>query len=206
MKYVLFVCTHNAGRSQIAHAFFERYAPADLRAESAGEEPAAAIWPTVIEAMREVGIDIGARRPKKLDLEMQLHADWAITLHCKASCPYVPATVEDWDVDDPAGQSLARVREIRDKIERLVHDFVETRLEDVRSDRTAHRLRLKKLIPSLVEEFGDEKPAEEIRACADSVLGDYADVPVRSFVLTLAHRRARECLRDGSCASLVASA
>jgi len=206
MKYVLFVCTHNAGRSQIAHAFFERYAPADLRAESAGEEPAAAIWPTVIEAMREVGIDIGTRRPKKLDLEMQLHADWAITLHCKASCPYVPATVEDWDVDDPAGQSLARVREIRDKIERLVHDFVETRLEDVRSDRTAHRLRLKKLIPSLVEEFGDEKPAEEIRACADSVLGDYADVPVRSFVLTLAHRRARECLRDGSCASLVASA
>jgi arsenate reductase len=87
MRYVLFVCTHNAGRSQIAQAFFERYAPADIRAESAGEEPAAAIWPNVIEAMREVGIDISDRRPKKLDLEMQLHADWAITLHCKASCP-----------------------------------------------------------------------------------------------------------------------
>ena len=77
MKYVLFVCTHNAGRSQIAQAFFERYAPADIRAESAGEEPAAAIWPNVVEAMRELGIDISHRRPKKLDLEMQLHADWA---------------------------------------------------------------------------------------------------------------------------------
>ena len=86
MKYVLFVCAHNAGRSQIAQAFFERYAPADIRAESAGEEPAAAIWPNVVEAMREIGIDISHRRPKKLDLETQLHADWAITLHCKASC------------------------------------------------------------------------------------------------------------------------
>ena len=80
MKYVLFVCTHNAGRSQIAQAFFERYAPGDFRAESAGEQPAPAIWPNVIEAMREVGIDIRDRRPKKLDREMQLHADWAITL------------------------------------------------------------------------------------------------------------------------------
>jgi arsenate reductase (thioredoxin) len=205
MKYVLFVCTHNAGRSQIAQAFFARYAPADIRAESAGEEPASAIWPNVVEAMCEVGIDISHRRPKKLDLEMQLHADWAITLHCKASCPFVPSQVEDWDVDDPAGQPLERVREIRDEIEQRVRDFIETRLDDVRTDETAHRLRLQKLIPSLVEEFGDEKPAEEIRACADAVLAEFADVPVRSFVLTLAHRRARECLREGSCAELVAS-
>jgi arsenate reductase (thioredoxin) len=205
MKYVLFVCTHNAGRSQIAQAFFERDAPADIHAESAGEEPATAIWPNVIEAMRELGIDISQRRPKKLDLEMQLHADWAITLHCKASCPFVPSQVEDWDVDDPAGQPLERVREIRDEIEQRVHDFVQTRLDDVRSGETAHRLRLQKLIPSLVEEFGDEKPAEEIRTCADAVLAEFADVPVRSFVLTLAHRRARECLRDGSCAALVAA-
>jgi protein-tyrosine-phosphatase len=205
MKYVLFVCTHNAGRSQIAQAFFERDAPADIRAESAGEEPAPAIWPNVIEAMRELGIDISQRRPKKLDLEMQLHADWAITLHCKASCPFVPSQVEDWEVDDPAGQPLERVREIRDEIKQRVRDFIGTRLDDVRSDETAHRLRLQKLIPSLLEEFGDEKPADEIRACADAVLAEFADVPVRSFVLTLAHRRARECLRDGSCAELVAS-
>jgi arsenate reductase (thioredoxin) len=204
VKYVLFVCTHNAGRSQIAQAFFERHALEDIRAESAGEEPAPSIWPNVIEAMHEVGIDISGRRPKKLDLEMQLHADWAVTLHCKASCPYVPATVEDWDVDDPAGQPLEQVRVIRDQIEQRVLEFINTRLDDVREDRTAHRLRLGRLIPSLVEEFGDEKPAEEIRACADMVLSDYSDVPVRSFVLTLAHRRARECLRDGSCAGLVA--
>jgi arsenate reductase len=123
MKYVLFVCTHNAGRSQIAQASFERDAPADIRAESAGEEPAAAIWPNVIEAMREVGIDI-SRRAKKLDVEMQLHADWAITLHCKASCPFVPSQVEDWEVDDPAGQPLERVREIRDEIRRRVEALV----------------------------------------------------------------------------------
>jgi protein-tyrosine-phosphatase len=85
MRYVLFACTHNAGRSQIAQAFFERYVPA----ESAGQEPAAEIWPAVIEAMREVGIDISDRKPKKIELEMQLRADKAITLNCQSSCPYV---------------------------------------------------------------------------------------------------------------------
>jgi arsenate reductase (thioredoxin) len=75
MKYVLFVCTHNAGRSQIAQAFFEKYSPADVRAESAGDQPTESVWPNVVEAMAEVGIDIAGRRPKKLDLEMQLHAD-----------------------------------------------------------------------------------------------------------------------------------
>ena len=205
MRYVLFVCNHNAGRSQMAQAFFERHAPTDIRAESAGEQPADAIWPHVVEVMAETGLDISSRRPKKLDLEMQLHADFAITLNCGEACPYVAATVEDWDVPDPAGRPLAEVRLIRDEIARRVRNFIETRLDDVRSDRTAHELRLEKLIPSLVEEFGDEKPAEEIRACAEAVLGEFVDVPVRRFVLTLAHRRARECLREGSCASLVAS-
>ena len=70
MRYVLFVCTHNAGRSQMAQAFVERHAPDDIRAESAGEEPAAEIWPDVVEAMAEIGIDISKRRPKKLLPEM----------------------------------------------------------------------------------------------------------------------------------------
>jgi protein-tyrosine-phosphatase len=96
MRYVLFVCAHNAGRSQIAQAFFERHAPADLRAESAGQAPAEAIWPNVIEAMREIGIDLSGRRPKKIDLEMQLHADKAVTLNCQDTCPYVIGGVEDW--------------------------------------------------------------------------------------------------------------
>ena len=90
---MLFVCDHNAGRSQIAQAFFERDAPADLRAESAGTEPAAAIWPQVVEAMHEVGLDLAGRKPKKLTLEMQLHADWAITMGCGDTCPYLPAMV-----------------------------------------------------------------------------------------------------------------
>jgi arsenate reductase len=202
MKYVLFVCTHNAGRSQIAQALFERYAPNDFRAESAGEEPATAIWPNVIEVMREIGIDIAGRRPKKLDREMQLHADWAITLHCKAVCPYVAAAVEDWDVDDPAEQPLDEVRRIRDELDERVRELVETRLDRVRADKTAHQIRLARLLPSLAEEFEATKSPDEIRACADAILADYDEAPVRSFILTLAHRRTRECLREETCAVL----
>jgi arsenate reductase len=202
MRYVLFVCTHNAGRSQMAHAFFERHTPADVRAESAGQEPAEAIWPNVVEAMREVGIDISDRRPKRIDLEMQLHADWAITLACGGSCPYVPTIVEDWEIPDPAGRSLAEVREIRDLLERRVKELIDTRLDAIRSDATAHESRLRVLLPDLVREFEATKAPEEIRACADAILADYDDAPVRSFVLTLAHRRTRECLREETCAVL----
>jgi arsenate reductase len=202
VKYVLFVCTHNAGRSQIAQAFFERYAPANLRAESAGQEPAESIWPNVVEAMREVGIDISDRKPKKLDVEMQLHADKAITLNCQGTCPYVVGAVEDWDVDDPAGQPLETVREIRDEIERRVHELIDERGDDIRADRSAHERRLAQLLPNLVAEFGDVKPADEIRACADAILNEYDEVPVRSFILTLAERRIRECLREPECAVL----
>ena len=202
MRYVLFVCTHNAGRSQMAQALFEQYAPADVRAESAGQEPADAVWPNVVEAMREVGIDISGRRPKKFDLEMQLHADWAITLACGGACPYVPTTIEDWEIPDPAGKPIEEVREIRDLVEKRIKDFVETRLDALRGDRTAHELRLERLLPGLVEEFGSTRSSDEIRACADAILADYDEVPVRSLILTLAHRRIRECLREDECAAL----
>ncbi len=202
MRYVLFVCTHNAGRSQIAQAFFERYAPTDLRAESAGQEPAEAIWPNVVEAMREVGIDISDRKPKKIEVEMQLHADKAITLNCQGSCPYVLGGIEDWQVDDPAGRPLEKVREIRDDIEQRVRDLVENRADEIRSDRSGHDRRLAQLLPSLVDDFGETKGGEEIRACADAILSDYDDAPVRSFVLTLAERRIRDCLREPECAVL----
>ena len=203
MKYVLFVCTHNAGRSQMAQAFFERYAPADVRAESAGQEPADRVWPNVVEAMAEIGIDLAGRRPKKLDLEMQLHADWAITLGCGGACPYVPTMVEDWEIPDPAGLSLEETRPIRDLLEQKVRELVETRIDAIRDDRTAHAMRLERLLPSLIEEFGDEKSGEEIRSCVDLMLEPYDDVPVRSFVLTLARRNAQECLREGRCAARV---
>jgi arsenate reductase len=182
MRYVLFVCTHNAGRSQMAQAFFERHAPDDLRAESAGQAPAETIWPNVIEAMSEVGIDISARRPKKIDREMQLHADKAITLNCQESCPYVLGGVEDWEVDDPAGQPLENVREIRDDIERRVRDLVENRADEIRSDPSGHQRRLAQLLPSLADEFeGTKSPKRSAPAL------------MRSSASSMTHACARSC-------------
>ena len=149
MKHVLFVCNHNAGRSQMAQAFFERLAPEDVRAESAGSTPARQVWPEVVEAMREVGIDLAGRRPRKLLREMQLHADWAVTMGCDDACPYVPTTVEAWDIPDPAGRPLEEVRAIRDSVESQVRELIETKLDAIRSDRTAHELRLMQMLPEL---------------------------------------------------------
>lgn len=202
MRYVLFVCTHNAGRSQMAEAFFARHAPPDVRAESAGQEPAERVWPQVVEAMAEVGIDLAERRPKTLTLEMQLHADWAVTLACGAQCPYVPSTVEDWDIPDPAGRPLEEVRAIRDAIEVRVHELLDEKIDLIRSDRTAHQMRLFRLLPDLIVEFGAERTEEEIRAAADAALAEFQDAPVRSYVMTLANRKARDVLRSGSTPAL----
>lgn len=199
IRYVLFVCNHNAGRSQMAQAFFERYGPEDVRAESAGNQPAAEIWPTVIEAMHEVGIDLAGRKPKKLTVEMQLHADWAITMGCGDSCPYVPATVEDWDIPDPAGRPIAEVRAIRDGIQARVRELIATRLGEIRIDQTAHDQRLGMLVTMLDGEFGSIKPPGEIRACAEAVLDSFSGARVRSHVLALAYRQARDCLRPETC-------
>jgi arsenate reductase len=199
VKYVLFVCNHNAGRSQMAQAFFERFAPDDVRAESAGSNPAEHVWPAVVEAMREVGIDVAGRKPKKLLPEMQLHADWAVTMGCDDACPYVPTMVEAWDIPDPAGRPLEEVRVIRDTIEAQVRELVETKLDAIRSDPTAHRLRLQRLLPQLAEEFEDRRSPEEIRDCADAILTRFDDAPVRSHVLAIAHRLTSECLSKETC-------
>jgi arsenate reductase len=108
VKYVLFVRNHNAGRSQMAQALFSRHAPEDVRAESAGSDPAKHVWPNVVQVMAEIGFDLSDRRPRKLSVEMQLHADWAVTVGCGDACPCVPTTVESWDIprsgpQDPAG-------------------------------------------------------------------------------------------------------
>lgn len=206
MKNVLFVCTHNAGRSQMGEALFNRYAPDDVRAESAGQAPRSeGVWPNVVEAMREVGIDLSGARPKRLLVEMQLHADWAVTLACGAQCPYVPTTVEDWDIPDPAGRPLEEVRSIRDAIDSRVRELVDQRIELIRTDRTAHQLRLERLLPALADEFEDIRSAAEIRACADAILSGYSDAPVRSFATTLAYRNARDCLRSEHCDALAAA-
>lgn len=205
MKHVLFVCNHNAGRSQMAQAFFEQHAPPDVRAESAGTDPAQRVWPAVVEAMAEVGIDIAGRRPTKLLPELQLHADWAVTMGCGDVCPYVPTTVEAWDLPDPAGLPLDEVRVIRDAIEVHIGELIGTRLVAIRSDRTAHQLRLQHLLPPLAAEFERSHSPEEIRACADAILADYDEALVRSHVLTLAHRRTRACLRRETCDVLAVS-
>lgn len=202
MKYVLFVCTHNAGRSQMAQAFFDRECKtSQCRAESAGSEPARHVWPEVVEVMREVGIDLSGQKPKRLSVEMQLHADWAVTMGCGDVCPYVPTKVDDWDIPDPAGRPIEEVREIRDQIERRVKNLVHNHLDEIQSDPTAHRWRLAKLLPALIEEFGDTHPPEEIRGCADRILDDYDHVPIRSHILTLAHKQTRECLREDAAMS-----
>jgi arsenate reductase len=198
VKYVLFVCTQNAGRSQMAQALFEKYGPDDVRAESAGAEPASEVHPVVVEAMREIGIDLSGRRPKRLTLEMQLHADWAVTLACGAKCPYVPSIVEDWDVEDPAGRPIEEVRAIRDEIEERVRNLVHDRIDEIREDRRQHQMRMGQLVPGLVEEFGDRLEDEEIREIADEILDEYEEVPIRSFVMTLANRKAREILKRRS--------
>jgi arsenate reductase (thioredoxin) len=202
MKYILFVCTHNAGRSQMAQAIFERSSPADCRAESAGSDPARQVWPEVVAVMQEVGIDISGRKPKRLSVEMQLHADWAVTMGCGDACPYVPTTVDDWDIPDPAGRTIGEVRGIRDMITERVESLLSNRIHEIRLDATSHRWRLARLLPGLIEEFGASRPPEVIRGCADRILDDYDDARVRSHILTLATRRARDCLRKEHCEML----
>ena len=199
MKYVLFVCNHNAGRSQMAQALFERACPGDCRGESAGSNPARQVWPEVVQVMREIGIDIAGRRPKRLTVEMQLHADWAVTMGCGDACPYVPTTVDDWDIPDPAGRPIDEVREIRDMIAERVDDLAQHKIDAIRLDATAHRWRLAKLLPGLIQEFGGTREPEVIRGCADRILDEYDDVPIRSHILTLANKRTRECLKQERC-------
>ena len=122
----------------MAQAFFERHAPEGVRAESAGSDPAQHLWPSVVEVMREVGIDLAGCRPRKLTIEMQQRADWAVTMGCGDVCPYVPTTVEAWDIPDPAGRPIEEVREIRDVVEEHVQRLIVDRLDEIRSDRSAH--------------------------------------------------------------------
>ena len=126
MKTVIFACVHNAGRSQMAAAFFnERADPARARAVSAGTEPAPHVHPEVVAAMREVGADLSHARPQPLTDELARRAALLVTMGCGESCPVVPGVRrEDWALEDPKGQPLARVREIREAIRRSVDELV----------------------------------------------------------------------------------
>lgn len=119
---VLFVCVHNAGRSQMAAAFLTHLGQGKVEVRSAGSAPADTVNPAVVEAMAEVGIDISAQTPKVLTTEAVQASDVVITMGCGDACPVFPGKrYLDWKLDDPAGQGVDAVRPIRDEIERRIH-------------------------------------------------------------------------------------
>jgi arsenate reductase len=126
MARVLFVCLHNAGRSQMSRALFERAADGRHQAESAGTTPAERVHPEVVTAMEELGIDVSGERPKRLTREMAERADLVVTMGCGDECPYIPGKrYLDWDLPDPKGKPVDEVRAVRDDIERQVRELVE---------------------------------------------------------------------------------
>jgi protein-tyrosine-phosphatase len=125
MARVLFVCLHNAGRSQMSEALFARAAENRHQADSAGTTPAERVHPEVVEAMRELGIDLAGRTPQKLTREAAERADVVVTMGCGDECPYIPGKrYVDWDLEDPKGKPLAEVRRTRDDIASRVEQLV----------------------------------------------------------------------------------
>ena len=121
---VLFLCVHNAGRSQMAAALLEREAKGALTIYSAGSAPGEQLNPAVLEVLHEIGIDISANKPKKLTEQMGLDADVIVTMGCGDACPYYPGKrYLDWELTDPAGASLEIVRGIRDEIHARVKEL-----------------------------------------------------------------------------------
>jgi protein-tyrosine-phosphatase len=134
MANALFVCLHNAGRSQMSRALFERAAGGRHGAEAAGTQPAEHLHPAVVEAMTEIGIDVSNRRPRLLTREMAERADVVVTMGCGDECPYIPGKrYIDWDLEDPKEMPIAGVRELRDEINRRVIALVAELDEEARS-------------------------------------------------------------------------
>jgi arsenate reductase len=126
MANVLFVCLHNAGRSQISAALFERAAAGRHAADSAGSTPGERLHPETIAVMGELGIDLSERTPKGLSDELAEWADVMVTMGCGDACPFIPGKrYIDWDLPDPKGRPLDEVRAVRDRIERLVDGLVD---------------------------------------------------------------------------------
>jgi protein-tyrosine-phosphatase len=127
VKEILFVCVENAGRSQMAEAFAEKYGKDKFKVSSAGNKPADKVNPVVVEAMREKGIDISTNKPKLLNFQMAQDADLIVTMGCndQGICPgpFFKPTI-DWKLEDPKGKPIEKVREIRDEIERRVQKLI----------------------------------------------------------------------------------
>jgi arsenate reductase (thioredoxin) len=125
MAHVLFVCLQNAGRSQMSEALFERAAQGRHSAASAGTRPAERVHPEVVEAMRELDIDLAGRTPRALDRGLAERADVVVTMGCGDECPYIPGKrYIDWELQDPSGQPLEQVRRTRDDIARRVEELL----------------------------------------------------------------------------------
>jgi arsenate reductase len=125
MSHVLFVCIQNAGRSQMAQALFGRVAGVEHEARSAGSRPAARVHPEVVEAMAEFGVDVSQNVPHRLDDADMAWADVVVTMGCGDECPFIPGKrYVDWELDDPAGQPVERVRDVRDEIGRRVETLL----------------------------------------------------------------------------------
>ena len=123
---VLFVCVHNAGRSQMAAAFLSHLSGGAVEVRSAGSEPADQVNPAAVQVMAEVGIDIAAEKPKILTDQAVRESDVVITMGCGDTCPFYPGKrYEDWVLDDPAGKDVAAVRPIRDEIRRRVEALLD---------------------------------------------------------------------------------
>lgn len=124
---VLFVCVHNAGRSQMAAAFLSTLAKGEIEVRSAGSQPADKVNPAAVEAMAELGIDMSAEIPKVLTTEAVQDSDVVITMGCGDECPYFPGKrYEDWVLEDPAGQGVDAVRPIRDEIKSRIEGLIES--------------------------------------------------------------------------------
>ena len=125
MARVLFVCLHNAGRSQMSEALFSRQVGSRHESRSAGTDPAQRVHPEVVEAMGELGIDLSDRTPRMLERGDAEWADVVVTMGCGDSCPYIPGKrYLDWDLEDPSGRSLEEVRATRDEITRRVSSLI----------------------------------------------------------------------------------
>ncbi|WNG39187.1 arsenate reductase ArsC [Archangium violaceum] len=126
MRTVIFACVHNAGRSQMAAAFFNALAdPTKARGVSAGTQPGERIHPEVQSAMAEVGIDLSRAKPQRLTDELARDAHWLITMGCGEACPHVPGLKRgDWPLEDPKGKPVERVRQIRDEVRLRVSELL----------------------------------------------------------------------------------